>query len=156
MTLRNKAARAPLSPGFTLIEMIVVLVVLGLMLSLVISRGPQHSASLDLRTASEAMAMDLRIARSTAIVQDRPTTFVLDVIRHSYRIDQGPVHALPPAMSLSMLTVSGATLGNELAALRFAPDGSSTGGRITLSLGERRTDILVDWLTGRVKIADAH
>ncbi len=136
--------------------MIVVLVVLGLLVSLVIARGPQHSATLDLRTASEAMAMDLRVARSTAIVQDRPVTFVLDVIAHNYRVDKGPVHALPPTIALSMLTISGATLGNELAALRFAPDGSSTGGRITLTLGERHTDILVDWLTGRVKIADAH
>ncbi len=142
--------------GFTLIEMIVVLVILGLLVSLVVARGPQRSATLDLRAASEKLAMDLRVARASAIARDRETTFVLDVVKHFYRIDTGPIQPLPPQIGLSMLTVSGATLANELAALRFAPDGSSTGGRITLTLGARHTDILVDWLTGRVKIADAH
>ena len=37
----------------------------------------------------------------------------------------------------------------------FAPDGSSTGGRIELAAGARRMQVGVDWLTGRVSVADA-
>ena len=39
-------------------------------------------------------------------------------------------------------------------AIRFYPDGSSTGGRITVSSGERKFLVDVDWLTGRVSIED--
>ena len=38
--------------------------------------------------------------------------------------------------------------------IRFYADGSSTGGRITVSSGERKYLVDVDWLTGRVSIAD--
>ncbi|NBC88790.1 MAG: hypothetical protein GVX90_04750 [Alphaproteobacteria bacterium] len=40
------------------------------------------------------------------------------------------------------------------ARFRFFPDGSATGGRITLSRDERQYRIDIDWLTGRVKILD--
>jgi len=36
--------------------------------------------------------------------------------------------------------------------IRFYPDGSSTGGRITVAAGERKYLVDVDWLTGRVSI----
>ncbi len=38
--------------------------------------------------------------------------------------------------------------------IRFYPDGSSTGGRNTGSSGEGKYLVDVDWLTGRVSIAD--
>jgi len=38
--------------------------------------------------------------------------------------------------------------------IRFNPDGSSTGGRISLADGRRRLGVGVDWLTGRVSVAD--
>ena len=40
--------------------------------------------------------------------------------------------------------------------IRFNPDGSSSGGRITLADGSRRVAVGVDWLTGRVTVADVH
>jgi len=38
--------------------------------------------------------------------------------------------------------------------IRFFPDGGSNGGRITLAAGERKFEVDVDWLTGRVAILD--
>ena len=38
----------------------------------------------------------------------------------------------------------------RIAAIWFFPDGSSTGGRIALNLGQRRHVVAVDWLSGRV------
>lgn len=43
----------------------------------------------------------------------------------------------------------------EEAAISFAPDGSSSGGRVVLSVGDRREAIDVDWLTRRVSVTDA-
>ena len=44
--------------------------------------------------------------------------------------------------------------GPAIGDIRFQPDGSSTGGRITLADGRRRMAVGVDWLTGRVSVAD--
>jgi general secretion pathway protein H len=38
--------------------------------------------------------------------------------------------------------------------VRFFPDGGSNGGRITLAAGDRKYDVDVDWLTGRVAILE--
>ena len=38
--------------------------------------------------------------------------------------------------------------------IRFFPDGGSNGGRITVASGERKYEVDVDWLTGRVAILD--
>jgi general secretion pathway protein H len=38
--------------------------------------------------------------------------------------------------------------------IRFFPDGSSTGGRITLRAGQRQWHVNVSWLTGEVRVVD--
>jgi prepilin-type N-terminal cleavage/methylation domain-containing protein len=58
--------------GFTLIEMIVVVVVIGLVLSLFIQRGPMRSPALEARAAANEVAESLRLARSRAIFANGP------------------------------------------------------------------------------------
>ena len=60
----------------------------------------------------------------------------------------------PPKLSIALLTVNGEKSGATTGDIRFNPDGSSTGGRITLADGSRRVAVGVDWLTGRVSVAD--
>ncbi len=54
-----------------------------------------------------------------------------------------------------MLTTAGEARKGAAPAIRFDPDGSSTGGRIDLVEGKRKLEIGVDWLTGRVRVIDA-
>ncbi len=63
--------------GFTLLEMIVVLVILGLALSLVITQGPMHSAHLDAEVIARNLTSTLRMARGMAIAENRPVAVVL-------------------------------------------------------------------------------
>jgi hypothetical protein len=79
--------------------------------------------------------------------------FVLDVAQHNFRVGSGPVTQLSPNIALAMLTIAGAT-SQTTGAMHFLRDGSSTGGRIALSEGARRVEVLVDWLRGRVSIDD--
>jgi general secretion pathway protein H len=141
--------------GFTLIEMIVVLVVVALVAGLVMTRGPMRSRALEARTAAHAIAQSLRDARARAIAANRPVEFTLDLGRQSFRIDAGAVSELPPGLGLSVADVPGESFDSRIAGIRFAPDGSSSGGRIEVESGKLRFSIGVDWLTGGVSIADA-
>ena len=123
--------------GFTLIEMIVVLVILGLMAGLVLARGPLHSQRLDIDVAARGLAGTLRVARGQAIAEHHPV--VVAVAANAYRLDRAPLHTVPTDVALS---------GD--ATIRFAPDGSSSGGHVAVQGGARRIEIGVDWLTGRV------
>jgi general secretion pathway protein H len=125
--------------GFTLIEMIVVLAILGMMIGLVVTRGPLHSQHLDAEAAARGLAGALRVARGQAIAQHRPV--VVTVAANGYRVDGEPSHAVPTDVALS---------GD--ATIRYAPDGSSSGGTIAVRGGTGRIGVAVDWLTGRVHL----
>jgi general secretion pathway protein H len=140
--------------GFTLLEVIVVRVVLGLALGVFVSRGPQRSAALEIRAVAGEVAQALRQARGRAIMLNRPVGLTVDLERRTYHSDGMPEHALPPALGVSVLAVADETLGGRLGAIRFAPDGSSSGGHIELSDGRRRLRIGVDWLSGRVRVRE--
>ena len=140
--------------GFTLIELLVSLAILGLALSLIADYKPPWSRGLGLQATAGELAAGLRLARSEAILSNRPVMFDLDLIGHRYRIGTGTPRGLPADLSLELLTISGEALNGREGDIRFNPDGSSTGGRISLADGRRRIGVGVDWLTGRVSVAD--
>ena len=140
--------------GFTLIEVIVVLAVLSLGLALLALRGPPRSAALEIRAAAGEMVQALRLARAQSIARNAPVRVVVDPARGAWALDGGPPRALPPGIVLALRVAETEALGNQLGAIRFAPDGSSTGGTIELADGHRRLQIGVDWLSGRVTLAE--
>ena len=164
MTLRCKLELGPhvgwTSPcpdraaGFTLIELLVSLAILGLALSLIAGYKPPWSRGLGLQATAAELAAGLRLARSEAILSNRAVLFDLDLIGHRYRVGTGTPRRLPADLSLELLTISGEALNGREGDIRFNPDGSSTGGRISLADGRRRIGVGVDWLTGRVSVAD--
>jgi general secretion pathway protein H len=142
--------------GFTLLEMLVVVAVMGFALGLIITRGPVRSQSLEMKAAVNEVAQGLRLARSRAIATNTPVQFAVDVPARSFRIDHGTPTILPRSLTIAMTAVSQETLGSRLAAIRFNGDGSATGGRIELGDGQRRAQVGVDWLTGRVSVLQVH
>ena len=139
--------------GFTLIEMLAVLVVLGVAAALLAVRGPQRSPGLDLRTASEEVAGSLRLARTRAIAGNRVVGVTFDAATRSVRLDGTAARTLPPGIGIAVTATLRETAGEHLAAIRFAPDGSSTGGQVELQGRGRRVEVGVNWLTGRVVVS---
>jgi general secretion pathway protein H len=138
--------------GFTLVEMLVVLAILALVLAVVppLLAGGQARAELD--AATRELAAALRETRSQAIREGRSESFVVDAARH-FRAGGGPAHALAHGLGLAFATADGHAV--PAGAIRFFADGSSTGGRLILLSGERRSYVTVDWLTGRVALDPA-
>jgi general secretion pathway protein H len=156
MIWRCRASRLDLNccSGFTLIEVIVTLAILGFALVLVAGYKPPWSSGLGLKGTASELASGLRLARSEAIAGNRPVAFDLDVTGHVYRVGAGAARRLPANLSIELLTITGEKRGASVGDIRFNPDGSSTGGRIALADGKQRVAVGVDWLTGRVSVAD--
>src|SRR5579864_3776422 len=83
------------SAGFTLIEMIVVLAILGMTLVLVTAYRQPWSRTLSTEGAAAQLVADLRLARSQAIAANRPVLFSVDLPDHQYRVGSGAVRRIP-------------------------------------------------------------
>jgi general secretion pathway protein H len=140
--------------GFTLLEVIVVLAILGFGLALIAGYKPPWSSGLGVRGTAAQLASGLRLARSEAILQNGPVALEIDLARHLFRVGTGAARALPAELIIALLTVSGERRDATTGDIRFYPDGSSTGGRISLSDRGQKLAVGVDWLTGRVSIGD--
>jgi len=157
MTSRSDASSPALgTAGFTLIEMIVVIAVLGFALALIVGFRPPWSRGLEIDTAAAELAAQLRLARSQAIAGNRAVAVEFDLAGHRYRAGGGAVRPFPAKLAVELLTIAGERHGADIGDIRFHPDGSSTGGRIVLADRTRRVAIGVDWLTGRIGVADVH
>jgi general secretion pathway protein H len=140
--------------GFTLIELLVVLAILGVVLGLVIGRGPMRSRGLESRAAAGSLAQALRAARALAIATDHDVAVAIDPARHVFAIDGGPARKLAADMAITILPPALPGPG-PVRLIRFSADGSASGGQVLLGSGRRKLGITVEWLTGKVSVADA-
>jgi general secretion pathway protein H len=135
--------------GFTLIEMLVVLVIVGLAAAILVARGPARSPGLEARAAASQVVQVLRLGRSRAIAADRPVPVVFDLRTHQIFLDGVARGRLPAAVSLAAEMPDGSVPRTQ-AVFTFAGDGSASGGFLALTDRGRRIGMSVDWLTGRV------
>jgi general secretion pathway protein H len=141
--------------GVTLLEMLVVLMLIGLASSIVLPRMFSGPSQAELRSATRQIAAGLRMARTTAVTQRRPVMLELDLEHPSFRLDtETRARVLPEGIALSLFTARRDVIDAKRGGIRFFPDGGSNGGRVTLAAGERRFNVDVDWLTGRVSIVE--
>jgi general secretion pathway protein H len=140
--------------GFTLLETLVVLGILGLALSLILSYGPPASGGLRLRQMADEIAGGLREARSLAIADNRMVSVTFDLAARRWRIDNRPDKPLPEGIEIRLLSIAGENTGSNRGSIDFLPDGSATGGRIEFLGANRHLQIGIDWLSGRVSRND--
>ena len=141
--------------GFTLIELIVVLVIAAAVVALTPPLIAKALPGVELRAAAREIASSLRFARNRAATRREEAVLSLDVRDKSYRVSGSPrTHRLPKHLEFSLTTAQTAGESADVGSIRFFPGGGSTGGRIELSAGPRRYLVDVDWLTGRIQILD--
>lgn len=116
--------------GFTLLEMLVVVAVMGLVLAMAAGFGRAHGGWLATRAAAQRVAEAMQEARGRAIASGRPVALVMPRLPRwlGVRMQAGP------------------------RGIVFEPDGSALGGRVRLDDKGRRITIAADWLTGHVSI----
>lgn len=152
-TPTSSAGRPGDADGFTLLELLVVLAVVALVAALAV---PSFRTGSDGRVRLEAhdVAAALRLARNRALVENQPVRFSLDTRDRAYTVDGARQGVLAEGIDIRMVAAETERGSPSMAAIRFFPDGSATGGSITLANGRVRHKITVDWLTGRVLLAN--
>ncbi len=139
----------------TLLELLIVLSIMAIIAGLVIPMFGTGVSSTELKSAARQVAAGLRLARSEAVATRHDTRLVLDLEQRTFQVEPDPrIHALPRELEMKLYTAQSDLVSDRIGAIRFFPDGGSNGGRITLASGERKYDVDIDWLTGRVAIND--
>ena len=148
-TIRHRQA------GVTLLELLIVLTLMAFIVAIALPMVGGGVSTAELKSAAREVAAGLRYARGQAIVQRGEALLVVDVDARTFTLPPDPrVHRLPEKLEIKLFTAQRDLVGEKVGAIRFFPDGGSNGGRITLAAGERKYDVDVDWLTGRVAILD--
>lgn len=139
--------------GFTLLELLLVLTILGLAMAVVSPMLGAGSRSLGLERGGLELASALRQARREAVTTASERVLLVDLANGTYRTDSGSLQRDFPANSDVTVEAAGSEqLEESLMGIRFFPTGASTGGSILVKQADRSLSVTVDWLTGRVAI----
>ena len=139
--------------GFTLLELLVALAILGLSLTLVPPIMGNAIERSRLKSATRQIAAGLKYSRSKAIVSQQEVAFTLDVEKKTYTVqDRKKQLSLPEKAKLKLITAKSEQLSEAKGMIRFFPDGSSTGGQVALNDAALEYRVDVNWLTGKVSI----
>ncbi len=139
--------------GFTLIEMIVVIVLVAIMATVVVSNIGAGSATATLNGAAREISSALRYARGHALTHSKETSFTFNLKDNSYQVThKNKKYNISGDIEVTLDVAQSQVSEDEVGAIRFFPDGSSTGGRVTLEMGENKRQVDVNWLTGQAEI----
>jgi general secretion pathway protein H len=154
--------------GFTLLELLVVIMVMGLVMLAAPRLGGSWSEGVKNRAAVQELGSALSRARFQAVARRSPVEILFDLRNRTWRTDPtGPSGRLP-GVGVSVLGIDGAAGRDASAtAIRFYADGGSSGGTVILDMPSSsrrqgqdpeqapgRTRIAADWLSGRIEIHD--
>lgn len=137
--------------GFTMLESLVVLALVAMVVGMSGQLLRPPSGKLRVESATRALCATLRATRSRAIATNSEQSVVIDLDRKSFSSPVGADGALPADALISMDIASTQRLSDRRGAIAFFPDGTSTGGDLTLAVPEARAAIGVNWLTGEAK-----
>jgi general secretion pathway protein H len=138
--------------GFTLVELIVVLVIISLMLALVGTSISRNISGAEMRTAASKVASSLRYTRTQAILTKSEQVFLVDTEARTYQAGSRAPEKLPETMLVELNTARSELTSETAGGIRFYPDGGSTGGNVRLEANGRIYRVNVAWLTGEASV----
>jgi len=141
-----------LKRGFTLVEIMVVLVIVALMMALVGTSISRNISGAQMRTAASKVAASLRYTRTRAILTKSEQVFLVDTENLTYQAAEREAVQLPEGMKVELNTARSELTSETVGGIRFYPDGGSTGGNVRLEANGRIYRVNVAWLTGEASV----
>ncbi|MGD2130551.1 MAG: GspH/FimT family protein [Lysobacterales bacterium] len=138
--------------GFTLVEVVVVLVIISLILALVGTSISRNISGAEMRTAARKVAASLRYTRTQAILRKSEQVFVVDTENRTYKAPDRELETLPEGMNVELNTARSEVTSEHVGGIRFYPDGGSTGGNVRLEANGRVYQVNIAWLTGEASV----
>lgn len=150
MTDNIRAKRA--AAGFTLVELLVVLVIVSLALALVGTSISRSISGAEMRNAARKVAASLRYTRTQAILTKSEKVFLVDTEKRTFRAGDRAAEELPEGLNVELNTARSELTSESAGGIRFYPDGGSTGGNVRLEANGRVYQVNVTWLTGEASL----
>ena len=151
--LMNLQMHGRRSSGFTLVEVMVVMVIIALVMGLVATSLSRSISGAESRVAARKLTVALRYTRAQAILKKTETVFVVDTENRTYKAPNRKLVQLPEGMDVLLTTARSEFTAEQTGGIRFFPDGGSTGGHVELIVNGREYRIDVAWLTGEATLA---
>ena len=139
--------------GFTLIELIVVLIIVALITVFAVPQILPAGSATALKTQAGEIATILRKTRSEAVRNNQEKWVVIDT--EARRIEGDGITGVfefPANAELILFTAAEEKVSDKRLRIRFYPDGSSSGGRISLVGKGREYHVDIEWFTGHVTV----
>ncbi len=107
---RNRAKHSAFRPGYTLVEMLIVVTIVGLMASVVLPTMNSASGAVSLEAMARTLAADLRIARHSAVQYNSNYAVTLNLTDNSYSVAQAFSGGTPKVVNVLSHGTSGNTI----------------------------------------------
>ena len=141
------------SSGFSLIELIVVLVIAGLAVGVAMPRLIGALGSQQYRADLRDLVTLLREARARAASEHQPAGVWIDVEHKRFGRDAGgKTWRLPEETEIELKTIAEQVVSEQIARIRFFPDGTSSGAELTTVYRGQPFHLDVSWITGRIRL----
>lgn len=140
-------ARAAL--GFTLLELLLVLGLIALIGGMTVGLLGVGKSGRQLREAVHTVSTELKYTRTRALMTGTPQRFSMDLDQRTWTAADHH-GTLPRTLQVAFNAVREEQSRSREAAIKFFPDGSATGGRVSLRTQGVGWRVDVRWLTGEV------
>ncbi len=132
-----------------------VLVIAGFILAVTPPLVSRAMPGTQLKGTARQITAALKYARSHAVLNQQESRFLMNVDERWFEVSgRNKPTSLPEDLEYRLFTARAEQINSSLGAVRFYPDGGSTGGRVTLAYGDREYHVDIDWLTGHVRILE--
>jgi len=149
----SKGAGILLGKGFTLIELLIVLVIMALASAVAIPNIGSGNQIAALNAAAREIASALRFARGYALTHRQESRFLFDLDANSYQVTgRDKTYYISKELAVTLDVAESQLVSERRGGVRFFPDGSATGGRITLEIAQAKRQLDINWLTGQVDL----
>lgn len=174
LNLKSKILNPKLSRGFSLLELIVVMTIIGIIAALVPPLMTGSLTNLKMKTTVKEISASLRFARNQAISKKAPHFFFLDIDSKKYWLSEKPQPSSKSSIdeekrmrSIDLIKTidneievegfksnrdSKKTVKEGVVSVEFYPQGNSSGGIIYVKAKDKTLSIDTDIFTGRVRV----
>jgi len=142
------------SRGFSLLEMVLVLVVMGISMAIVVPNIGRRLQEREVRSSALSLAALARDLRSRALLDGIAQQLVVSMPHNSYLVPKQPEIHLPQDLRIASIE-GGEAVEHDTKRFFFFPNGSSLGGEIVItdSANAISYHIRMEPLTGKIEVA---